>query len=122
MSLDDLCQEFVNVTISGFNEKVGHVDQGKLIKSREILEEARKKGSSVFETTSSLLIQLGLLKSEETKKKKQIADLRGPFAALADLAPYLTEEERVTLKVFVNSSEASGAEAYKERLLQKLSS
>lgn len=65
MNVDDLCKMFVDVAITGFNAKSGDVSEKASNLSVKILEKAKEKKKSSYETTNSLLTHMGLIKVQQ---------------------------------------------------------
>ena len=122
VSLDDLCSKFVDISINSFDELQQSLPKKALKQTEELISAGIKKESDPYLLANSLLVQLGLLKSEDRKLKK-VTDLRGPFMALANSTKQLNKEQRDVLQLFIGNRPSKFSDQtgqFKHRLLQAL--
>ncbi|KAI1306015.1 Ran GTPase-activating protein 1 [Halotydeus destructor] len=123
-SVDQLCELFVNVSMENFDHKNGTLAESAQKQAELILESAKKRSSSPYETANCLLGHMGLLKMEDTPKKgAKDKDLSGPFLALSHSAKKLDKEEKEVFQLFIGNKPTKATEQagkFKSKLMQSL--
>ncbi|XP_054168832.1 ran GTPase-activating protein 1-like [Oppia nitens] len=122
-NIDDLCSHFVNISINGFDGQDLKLKNDVLLESELYVKQAlRNDNDNEFLAINSLLVNLGLLKDEQSGHYKTVDDLRGPLLALANSVKHMSPQQKHVLRAFMNRPNKSVEQCgrIKHTLMQKL--
>lgn len=101
-NIDDLCQEFVKISVQGFDPASNDLAEDAHQLSDKLLKAALDKESNDYLSVNALLCSLGYMKPEDKNKRPQLEDIRGPLIALTKSANSLSPTHKQVLQFFMS--------------------
>lgn len=122
-TIEDLVNCFVQIAVNAFDDARNSLTSEALERIDRIVEASiEKQQNDPYAFANQLLVHLGLLKNE-SKDRKVVHDLRGPFSALTHVTNKLSREQKDVLQLFIGNRPNKYAEKaahQKHELLQAL--
>ena len=106
--------QFVSSSMLYYNPVSREIAANCIPTLKKSLEQAKVNASVPFQLSNSILVHLGLLKEESTRKYRQIQNVQPPLTALAACIDVLEPNDRQTLALFLREKKVASAD-----LLQK---
>ena len=103
-----------------FNQSSVPLTQSTVPSLKKLLEQAKTNARYPYQLSNSILVHLGLLKEESTRRYRKVSDLRGPIEALTLCVDILDQPDRQSLAVFLEQKPISSAAQQSHQLLTKL--
>lgn len=107
--------------ITKFFAEAAYIERSDNIpRLRKLLEQAKSNTSYPLQLSNSILIHLGLLKEESTKKYRKVGDVKCPLQALIQCVDILDQKDRQTLSFFLTQKQIPSAADSVRHLLTRL--
>lgn len=105
--IDHHVAQFVSSSMMYYNPVSREIAANCIPSLRKLLEQAKVNASVPYQLSNSILVHLGLLKEESTRKYRQIQNVGPPLSALAACIDVLEPNDRQTLALFLREKKVA---------------